>query len=142
MKSANVVKSAGRDLIILSVICAMAWGLTRIRLHSRQIERMRAQVVYSTNISQEAAESLMDCLQQVGFLNGVPRTYHVDRLDNVIHLLVVAEPAILENPQVEVLLRDGFSEVCRTAFPGNQVTVSLNDTKLAPFKVLIKSQQF
>ena len=142
MKAANFVKSVGRDLIILAVICAMAWGLTRIRLHSRQIERMRAQVVYSTNISQEAAESLMDGLQQVGFLNGVPRTYHVDRLDNVIHLRVVAESAILENPQVEVLLRDGFYEVCRTAFPGNQVTVSLNDTNLAPFKVLIKSQQF
>lgn len=142
MKFANVAKSVGRDLITLLAICALAWGLTRIRLHSRQIERMRAQVVYSTNIRQDTAESLMNSLQQVGFLNGVPRTYHVDRLDNVIQLQIVAEPAILANPQVEVLLRDGFADVCRTAFPGNLATVSLNDENLAPFKVLIQSRQF
>ena len=81
------MKSASRDLILLLVIGATTWALMRIRLHSRQIESMRAQVVYSTEISQEMAESLLSGLQQTGFANGVPRTYHVDRLDlSLIHI--------------------------------------------------------
>ena len=136
------MKSAGRDLVMLLVISAIAWALMQIRLHARQIERMRAQVVYSTDISLEMAESLLTGLQQTGFANGVPRTYHVGRLDNVIQLQVVAEPAILANPQVEVLLRDGFSEVCRTALSGNLVSVSLTDAQLVPFHTLIQSEQF
>ena len=103
---------------------------------------MPAQVVYSTDLDRESAESLMDGLEKVGFLNGVPRTYHIDRHDDVIQLLVVAEPEILSDPQVEGLLRNAFSEVCRLAFPDEQVTVSLTDTNLAPFLQLIAPQQF
>ena len=136
------MKTIVRDIFILLAICSTAWLLMHIRLHARQTEKMRAQVVYSTDMDRQSAESLMNGLEKVGFLNGVPRPYHIDRLDDVIQLLVVAEPDILSDPQVEGLLRSAFSEVCGLAFPDEQVTVSLTDTNLSPFLQLIEPQQF
>ena len=136
------MKNVGRDLIILLLICAGVWALTRVRLHARQIEKMRAHVVFSTDFDQKTAERLLSSLEQVGFLNGVTRIYHIDLHDDVIQLQVVTESNILDDPKVEGLLQGAFSEVCRLSFPDRRVAVSLSDTHLKPFHELIAPRQF
>jgi len=128
--------------MILLIICAVAWSLTRIRLHSRQIEKMRAHVVFSTDFDQSTAERLMSSLEEVGFLNGVKRIYHIDLHDDVVQLQVVTEASIVADPEVEKLLQGAFSEVCRLTFPEQRVAVSLSDTNLNPFHELIPPRQF
>ena len=136
------MKAAGRDAIILLAICLTAWGMTRIRMHVRQIERLRAQIIYTTTIEYETAANLTDALEKAGFLNGVQRTYYLDRRDDAIQLLVLADASILADPRVEVLLRDAFVGVCGQAFPGDRVTVSLADAQLTPFHEVLETQQF
>lgn len=137
------MKAAGRDVIILLAICLTAWGVTRIRTHVRQIERLRAQIIYTTTIEYETAANLTDALEKAGFLNGVPRSYYIDRHDDdAIQLLVLADAGILADPRVEGVLRDALLGVCRDAFPGDRVTVSLADAHLTPFHEVFETQQF
>jgi|GEM_PF-6908367 len=136
------MKTAGRDLIILLVICLAAWGLTRIRMHVRQIERLRAQIIYTTTVEYETAANLTDALEKAGFFNGATQTYYIDRRDNTLQLLFLADARILADPRAEVMFRDAFVGVCREAFPGNRVTVSLADAHLTPFHKVFEAQQF
>jgi len=136
------MKTVGRDCLILLLICAATYGVTRIRLHSRLTERNRGQVVYTTSVKREVALKLMDGLEQVGILNGVPRTYHINRQNGIYQLLVVADPGILKNPQVEPALKAGFSDVCRRAFDGDKASVQLTDIHLTPFRLLLAPQRF
>ena len=136
------MKTVARDLLIFLVICGVAWSLTRVRLHAQQAERLRAQLVYTTDIERKTADGLLESLEKVGFLDGIPRTYFMEEKDNITELRVVADPSIIADPKVEALIGQKFAEVCQLALPDRLVTVSLTDTYLTPFHLVFEARQF
>ncbi len=136
------MKPVVRDLMILAGICLVAWGITWIQVHYRQLERKRAALIYDSSVDYDSAVRLMDTLEEIGLLSGAPRTFKLGRTQQVFELLVVVDPSVVANPQTEKMLKEAFKQVCAASFPGETAMVKFANPKLESFHLLVEPTAF
>lgn len=111
------------DVWILAIIGLITLGVTRIRIHTRTVEKRAGVVAYDTTVDKESALKLADALVRFGYFGGGRAQANLSREEDRYNVKFVADPKLADqNPTLVQQLRQLVRPISEAAFGQDQPT--------------------